>query len=259
MRYEVNILDACKIRCEKNWSWDSDNNNWEGYHFWYVYSGTVSISTANKHYSLKANDVFLFDLKNNHICRHDPLNPLCVYTIYFQSPTLLSSHVSQKLIENCALLGKMIEYIVEKYENKAMTNINIWLEAVLSEFTNKVVNPNGKHPVVRAIDELLEKRRNSMLMLGELCDEIGYSKNHLIRLVKKETGYTPIRYQMNYKMDYAKSLLLYSDEPIVSVSEQVGFLDANYFTKVFKEYVGVSPSRLRSSTNTTELINGRTD
>ncbi len=243
----INILDASNIRCDKNWSWVSEHNNWKGYHFWYVYGGSGNISTSDKYYTLRKGDVFLFDLKDNHICNHDPSNPLCVYTVYFQAPNILSSHILQKHVQDSCLLGNMIKYIVEQYESKTTKNINVWLEAVLSEFTNEITAPHKKHPVIDILNEMLEKKRDYMLTLREICDKSGYSKNQLIRIVKKETGYTPIRYQMNYKIEYAKSLLLYSDEPITGISRQVGFLDSNYFSKVFKTYVGVSPTVLRNS------------
>ena len=48
-------------------------------------------------------------------------------------------------------------------------------------------------------------------------------------------------------MDKAKLLLGETDSPVKDIASQVGIFDYNYFTKVFKAYTGVTPSRYRKN------------
>ena len=58
---------------------------------------------------------------------------------------------------------------------------------------------------------------------------------------------TPIQYQMQQKMNYAAKMLLYSDKTVTEIGEEVGMKDSNYFSKVFKKYMGKSPRNYRTS------------
>ena len=48
-------------------------------------------------------------------------------------------------------------------------------------------------------------------------------------------------------MDIAAEMILNTDEKSYTIAEKVGYLDANYFSYVFKKKFGVSPSKYRAS------------
>ncbi|KGQ35878.1 helix-turn-helix domain-containing protein, partial [Gallibacterium genomosp. 1] len=49
------------------------------------------------------------------------------------------------------------------------------------------------------------------------------------------------------RINYAKQLLFTTNDPISSISRNVGFTDPLYFSRVFKKKVGVSPKVFRES------------
>ena len=49
------------------------------------------------------------------------------------------------------------------------------------------------------------------------------------------------------RMDIAAEMILNTDEKSYTIAEKVGYLDANYFSYVFKKKFGVSPSKYRAS------------
>ena len=67
----------------------------------------------------------------------------------------------------------------------------------------------------------------------------------LIRLFKKSLNTTPIQYEIRKKMEYAKGMLLYSNESVAEISDRAGYSDIAYFSKMFKKYTGYSPSEYR--------------
>ena len=69
------------------------------------------------------------------------------------------------------------------------------------------------------------------------------------KLFKKETGVTPHEYLTRARMRRAKEIILsgvtnrYSEYTVTQIAEACGFAEPLYFSRVFKKYFGVSPSR----------------
>lgn len=63
----------------------------------------------------------------------------------------------------------------------------------------------------------------------------------------KETGKSFITYLTDYRMDVAVRLIVETNDKSYEIGEKVGYLDANYFSYVFKKKFGVSPSKYRKS------------
>ena len=104
-------------------------------------------------------------------------------------------------------------------------------------------------PVAKIRGEL-ERRMHVCLSLEDMCAMTGYSKNQIIRLFRKDTGMTPIQFQMARKMEFAAKLLLYSNQTITQIGAQVGMEDSNYFSKTFRKYIGESPRSYRNRLRT---------
>ena len=63
--------------------------------------------------------------------------------------------------------------------------------------------------------------------------------------LKQETGSTLIDYINTQRVNRAAQLLVQNNHTIAAVAEEVGILDVNYFTKIFKKTLGVTPTRYR--------------
>ena len=63
--------------------------------------------------------------------------------------------------------------------------------------------------------------------------------------LKQETGSTLIDYINTQRVIRAAQLLVQNNHTIAAVAEEVGILDVNYFTKIFKKTLGVTPTRYR--------------
>ena len=65
-------------------------------------------------------------------------------------------------------------------------------------------------------------------------------------IFKKEMGKSFISYLTDYRMDIAAEMILNTTEKSYTIAEKVGYLDANYFSYVFKKRFGMSPSKYRN-------------
>ncbi len=90
---------------------------------------------------------------------------------------------------------------------------------------------------------------NKQITLDELAEHCHISKHQLIRYFKNSMGTTPIIYITDYKIARAKEMLFHqSPLSIKEISEELGFSNQYYFTKVFTKATGETPSAYRNRT-----------
>jgi len=77
-------------------------------------------------------------------------------------------------------------------------------------------------------------------------DKYQISSTHLGNLFRKYVGKTYVEYLTGLRMEKAQQLMLaHPDMPLKDIAEIVGYIDRHYFTKVFKQTTGLSPSVFR--------------
>lgn len=98
---------------------------------------------------------------------------------------------------------------------------------------------------VKQVIEYIEHHYAENLTLEQLAQIAGYSTTHLSKCFHDVTGMPPIRYLSHVRIEQAKHLLQYSDDPIGRIMEQCGFTDAAYFSRIMKKTLGYSPQNYR--------------
>lgn len=85
------------------------------------------------------------------------------------------------------------------------------------------------------------------ITLNEIADRLNLTQEYLGALFHKELGENFSTYIRNYRLAKAKELLIGTQLKQYEISEKVGYTDAKYFARVFKECVGMSPAEYRKS------------
>ena len=84
------------------------------------------------------------------------------------------------------------------------------------------------------------------LSLKDLAERFSVSSTYLSSLFKKEVHMNLIEYIQSVRLRQALVLLNTTRLPIQEIAGQCGFLDVNYFTRVFKKSYEVSPREYRN-------------
>jgi YesN/AraC family two-component response regulator len=75
----------------------------------------------------------------------------------------------------------------------------------------------------------------------DMAEHVGLSERHLTRCFNLELGLTPMTYLNRFRVKQAKQLLERGPRKISEIAEKVGFSSGGYFSRVFRDVVGISP------------------
>ncbi|MBQ9611144.1 MAG: helix-turn-helix transcriptional regulator [Lachnospiraceae bacterium] len=95
--------------------------------------------------------------------------------------------------------------------------------------------------------EFLALNYSQELRLHDLASRAALSEAYLSKSFKKEVGMSITQYIANLRCTQAAQMLRDSSYPISEISSYVGYIDNNYFVKVFKKQYGMTPTEYRSS------------
>lgn len=84
---------------------------------------------------------------------------------------------------------------------------------------------------------------NEELRIEDIAKSVHMNYNHLCYVFKKETSITINDYLIELRITKAKELFDQGEKVVQYVASQVGYADANYFSKCFKKFMGIVPSK----------------
>jgi transcriptional regulator GlxA family with amidase domain len=92
----------------------------------------------------------------------------------------------------------------------------------------------------------MESNVFSAIDLSSIADQLGISTSKLNEIFKTYTSMTPYQYYIQIKIYKAESLLEQQDLSVKEVAHKMGFEDQYYFSRLFKNKTGVSPSEWKN-------------
>lgn len=152
------------------------------------------------------------------------------------NPDVYDNH--QTLVNNFQLNQRRV--FCDKVESRGI--LFILMSRFLKYAKPKVaVSDNRIHQTLTYI----RKNLNSPSDINMLAENACMSKDHFIRLFKKETGETPNAYITKRKMERAELLLITTNMPIKGIATTLGYDDHSYFNRIFKKHAALPPQQYR--------------
>ena len=101
--------------------------------------------------------------------------------------------------------------------------------------------------LISEIIKYVNRHYQENITLEQISKVFARSRSSISHTFKGETGQTFREYLISVRLRSAKSLLLYSNLSVTEIAFSVGFNDSNYFSNVFKKYMGISPIKYRNA------------
>ena len=141
---------------------------------------------------------------------------------------------------------KAFDYLLKPWkEEKLCELISTAIENVRSvQKTDRIV-----HSQKDVIKDYIDRNYKKDISAKDVAGILGYSDVYFSKVFKQLFDDNFINYLTKIRMDRAKLLLKDVSFNIKEVGKSVGYADSNYFTKVFKRSIGMSPSEYRSKHN----------
>jgi len=168
-----------------------------------------ALGLETTHHLIAKVDTFDIEQMLSRICRE-----------FNQKKTNYELICSGQLISALSLLSRNLA------ENQTPNTSNDFVDCILGEFHSAPQNE---------------------FVIEELAKEHNVTTNYLIKSFKKAMGETPMQYIINFRMKKAKELLLYSDYPVFKIARLVGYENNEYFSRLFRNHVGVSPLQYKKA------------
>lgn len=154
-----------------------------------------------------------------------------------------------------AISVQAMEYLLKPYDAKDLLSV---IEAAIYRVdTHKrwrtaeppVESAEKRGNITSAIAKLMEEyvcaHYREQISMQDAAAALNYSEAYFCKVFKQQFGQSFTSYLTEFRIEDAKKLLRCPTVNIKSVGEQVGYIDSNYFAKVFRRITGLSPSEYR--------------
>lgn len=185
---------------------------------------------------------------------------LDVYRVYFEAGTPSRSSCSRESVEELLCIGeltfqpfwRLAEYLEDLYRNRysggalESFRLNVRFQEMIASLLEQNRTGEPKADALQAVERTIaymHRCYHENIAIEQLVRETGISRWQYNALFKSLTGTTPIDYLTELRIKRAKSLLLLPGHRLKDVSAGSGFRDEYYFSRRFKQTVGISPKQ----------------
>jgi AraC-like DNA-binding protein len=255
------------------------------YELLYVKEGRIEVTIENEVFTGEPGDLFLFRPKQRHsirklgtgLVRQPHLHFDLIYRddspdvkVSFKTLEDMSAAEQMKVrnddlelispsmqshirLRNTAVIERLIFEIIREFQMKLPfyeLNMNGLFMQLLHTLLRENYWNSNPHLVsnmgeMEQLRVYLKHNLDRKVTLDELSKISGISKFYMISLFNQTFGMSPIQFHLLQRIEKAKELIQFTNEPLKLIAENCGFPDIYSFSKAFKKIDGVNPSFYR--------------
>lgn len=227
-------------------------------------TGGGRVEVADAHYKLKANTFYIIEKQQAHAYYAMDKKPWSLYWLHFSGSysDIFFEHFTGRYkgqpgeISSRTEVIQLFDTIMDTLENGYSTaNIeysNLLLWSLLTQLmfsppadgntTAHTENDTIKKAVIYMKDNLHNPQN-----VNDIAGLFNCSPSHFYSLFKKHTGYTPIVYFNNLKIQKACQYLSFTSLSVKEISFRLGYNDPLYFSRLFSSIMQISPMGYRKN------------
>ncbi len=145
------------------------------------------------------------------------------------------------------IIGNKLQYLNELFQFETMEALQTWLSdkmyKVAESLYKKKQRPNYK--LIVDVIEYIEGNLGERLTLQEVADHFAFSPNYLGYIFKEEMTENFSNFLINKRIEKACELLRDTRMKVYEIADAVGYKNLTYFSRQFKENMGVTPGDYR--------------
>ena len=159
-----------------------------------------------------------------------------------------------KIVE---LMERLIFFNINSYNDHIENSLIITkiLYVILNDILVTDITSSKGNEIIQKSIKYIEINYNTDIKLTKAAAEMFVTPEHLIRIFKKAVGDTPYNYLIKYRIMKSCELLKYTDMPIKTIANEIGFKSVSSFIKKFKEVKKTTPNKYRNSFSNSKSVN----
>ena len=229
----------------------------------YNVEGYGTINTGSVEHIIPPDHYFIIHPNMPHTYYADKNRPWSIYWIHFSgqkakylakelnTPILVERSKTSRINDRLSLFNEIFQNLDRGYSIESLEYVNLCLSRLLATFSHisqfRLINEqHSKDPVELSINYMLENLE-LRLKLAEIAKQVDLSPSYFSRLFVSRTGFAPIEYFIQLKIQRSCQLLNNRELTIQDVARRIGIEDQFYFSRLFKKVMNVSPQAYRSS------------
>ena len=172
-------------------------------------------------------------------------NRLLAHPLFDHAQPVLNAGVREELIDT---YFKVFDLVTEEHPGfqQIASGLVVKMLGYLVSF-EKQREFQGK-PIAAIIEDARFKIRQNVdqhLDMEHMAHEYNIGYSYFRKMFKNYTGVSPHKYHLELKVMRAKELLLVTNKSVKEISYDLGFQTIHYFSRLFKQKVGKSPTEFR--------------
>jgi AraC-like DNA-binding protein len=229
------------------------------YVFIYCIEGGGWFKTRQQEYAVTANQYFILPAGMPHSYGSNEENPWTIYWIHFKGklasffanrqdkPIDIRPGIHSRISDRMELFEEIYRTLEMGYSREnlsyACSVFYHYLGTLyyIQQYRDAKKDAADKHDVVTASIHYMKENIGKKLTLVEIAAHAGYSVSYFSALFNKRTGYAPLTYLNQLKIQQACKFLDLTDMKINQIGYKIGIDDTYYFSRLFSKIMGVSP------------------
>lgn len=134
-----------------------------------------------------------------------------------------------------------------------LSQLRIYLKQTVHDVIYASQRAGTDLTAIELATKYIRKNFHKNIDMAMVANMVSVSYTYFSKFFKKETGVTFSDYLKKIRMEEAKKLLADPTNRINEVCRMVGYDNPKYFTRLFRSYFGVSPSKYRKGYGKTDL------
>jgi len=167
---------------------------------------------------------------------------------HFNANSLTVHPLGQDLRRTIVQLDKRLSRKKPNQDELSMAETRLLVCSTISGAARQLsaVDDHDSQFIVDAAIGYMRAHLNEPFSVGNLVDHIGYGRSRFFELFRGNTGMTPNDYLCRLRLEAARGLLEKTSRPVTDIAFEVGFNSSQYFSTVFLQYTGLTPTGFRN-------------
>jgi len=262
----------------------------EKHDFWeiaYVDKGEVGVAADNSGFDLRQGEAIFHKPNEYHNiwAKNQYANIIIISFVchspamsFFENKIIKLNNIHQALLANIISAGEACfsDPLDDVYQTKLNINpqatfgsaqvIKNYIELLLirliqdntdfsrRERVSRSATMQNETRIVEAVEQFLADNIYTSITFSDVLQNVCFSKSYLTKLFRRHTGMSVMEYYLNLKISESQKLISERELSFTEVAEKLKFSSIHYFSRIFKNKIGMTPSEYEKSVKSKAVL-----